>query len=189
MTRWMVVRGGEISGPHSRDEVLALARRSKIHGDTPCWQPQFGEDWLPFRRTEPGRAHAAAPRPDGTWAWTLAATPIVFALGVALGVSAGAVASSDPAGPQALLVTGFALCFVLMRLFAAALDRRNMVRSQCRLTPSFLWGLFVPPVYLWKRETAIGGRRPIFWAHLVCLLVACVALAAFQGTPTALAFV
>ncbi|SUH59101.1 Uncharacterised protein [Salmonella enterica subsp. enterica serovar Hartford] len=49
-------------------------------------------------------------------------------------------------------------------------DRINLTESGYE-PPSFLWGLLLPPVYLWKRATVLGSNR------LLCI-VWCVAFAA-----------
>jgi hypothetical protein len=45
-------------------------------------------------------------------------------------------------------------------------DRMNLTEAGYE-PPSFLWGFFIPPVYLWKRATVLGSNRLLFIVWIV----------------------
>ena len=64
---WFYAPGGEKSGPHTEQEMLAFVEAGKIVDSTLCWQKGYGTTWKPFFQTELPialtRAMAAVPPP------------------------------------------------------------------------------------------------------------------------------
>ncbi len=181
MPDWFYATGDTRSGPHSDDEMRALAQAGRLQADALCWNPEYGESWRPIDRTPFVATRAAQPARwtgeftpgpiTNAYVWIYALLPVIIAVATELLDRAGIDDGDFAYWPTVVSAVTYG---VLAKLDA---DQINLSYARPGQPELSLWWFGLAPVYLWRRATYIRQSRRHFWVWCAVFVISAIILA------------
>lgn len=88
---------------------------------------------------------------NNVWAWGIALSPLVIGLLIYI---------FNPSD-------GYLFGIILVFWFVCIIGDSALLSDSGYKSPGWFWGLFLPPVYLWKRANVIGAKKIHFSAWII----------------------
>lgn len=154
---WYYIDKGEVTGPFSEEEMIALYQQHSIEDNTEVWRNGM-TDWVELSTTELSKKEnfiqqSGENEINPAMAWILTFLPVLFA---------GAISRKS----LPLLVI-----LLMLHCTIGILDSILLMKEGKAKKTAVLWALLLPPVYLVKRAGALNRKKTgaVIWCLFFAL--------------------